>query len=166
MVAHPRASNRASDCNLILAHLPPGCERRFFVVSTEKAMKYIKRKITPADFEKQVKELENNQVIFEFPIIATGSIVPVGSIFEELRKEEEERRHNEILEAIAGKNEQEQLKQEPWQLSKISKRDRDKIIWELRNEGATWEHIAEIADCGIQTAKENFAKMKTRLISG
>jgi hypothetical protein len=49
---------------------------------------------------------------------------------------------------------------EPWKSSRPSKKQRDKIIWELREAGETWEKIAEKADCGTSTAKENYERMK------
>ncbi len=51
-------------------------------------------------------------------------------------------------------------KPEPWRLSMPSKRRRDKIIWELREAGEIWQNIAEKADCGISTARDNYTKMK------
>lgn len=88
-------------------------------MSTEKALKYLKNKVTPAEFERQVKALENKQIPFETPIMATGRVRPPNVIFKELEEAEEERRHQEILTAIAGKQtnkaEIELHKQEPFQ---------------------------------------------------
>lgn len=47
----------------------------------------------------------------------------------------------------------------PWQKSRPNKRERDRKIWELRQEGYTWEEIAERADCGVSTAKESYNRM-------
>ena len=55
---------------------------------------------------------------------------------------------------------------EPWRRSRPYQRERDKIIWESRQEGYTWEQIAELADCGITTAKEVYKRLEKRLKSG
>jgi hypothetical protein len=52
------------------------------------------------------------------------------------------------------------LRKEPWKLSRPNKQARDKIIWEMRQSNDTWENIAERADCGISTAKENYDRMQ------
>jgi hypothetical protein len=54
---------------------------------------------------------------------------------------------------------------EPWQKSRPNKRERDKIIWNMREDGSTWEEIAaELANQSLHTAvstiKENYSKMK------
>jgi hypothetical protein len=59
----------------------------------------------------------------------------------------------------------EEPKQEPWRLSRPEKRDRDKIIWEMHEDGATWRAIVEKIDDqglggGVNTVKENYKRMK------
>jgi hypothetical protein len=51
-------------------------------------------------------------------------------------------------------------KPEPWKQSRPKYRDRDKAIWESREDGNTWEDVAELADCGETTAKDNYRRLK------
>jgi hypothetical protein len=48
---------------------------------------------------------------------------------------------------------------EPWKHSPPDKQERDRAIWEHRNLGYTWEQVAEIAKCGVSTAKERYKDM-------
>lgn len=48
---------------------------------------------------------------------------------------------------------------EPWRASSPDKMERDRIIWERRNLGDTWEQVAEKAQCGISTAKDRYRDM-------
>jgi hypothetical protein len=57
-----------------------------------------------------------------------------------------------------------QFAPEPWRESKAGDRERDKKIWELRNENNTWEYIAEEADCGETTVKDVYKRLKDRVI--
>jgi hypothetical protein len=50
-------------------------------------------------------------------------------------------------------------KAEPWTNSPPDKQERDRTIWEHRNLGYTWEQVAEIANCGVSTAKERYRGM-------
>jgi hypothetical protein len=50
----------------------------------------------------------------------------------------------------------------PWMKSLPNKRDRDKIIWESREDGKTWEDVSEAAKCGESTAKEVYKRLKKR----
>jgi hypothetical protein len=52
------------------------------------------------------------------------------------------------------------LLSEPWRKSRPNKQKRDKIIWEMRQAGNTWEEISETAKCGETTAKESYKKMR------
>ncbi|HLO17386.1 MAG TPA: hypothetical protein VK206_21310 [Anaerolineales bacterium] len=48
---------------------------------------------------------------------------------------------------------------EPWKHSPPDKQERDRTIWEYRNLGYTWEQVAEVAKCGVSTAKERYKDM-------
>jgi hypothetical protein len=69
-----------------------------------------------------------------------------------------EQYENKLVEIRSIVNE---LNRYPWQKSRPYKRDRDKIIWDMREEGYTWEQIAEKANCGVSTAKEVYDKLKS-----
>lgn len=49
----------------------------------------------------------------------------------------------------------------PWMKSKPKNRERDRLIWELREEGHTWEEIAEKANCGVTTARYVYKRLKS-----
>ena len=136
-------------------------------MSTEKALKYINKNITPEQFEVIVQKIKDLDIDCRVPVMATGTQIPVDVYFLEQKHDEEERRHREIMDAIGWKSSENRLedhiKTEPWQYSRPKYRERDKIIWEMREKNNTWEDIANSADCGITTAKENYQKMLNRI---
>lgn len=107
------------------------------------------------------------------PIMATGSVVPLGIKLAEL---ERLRNNEEIAALVAQKlsgqavhNEPDTpilpIEQAPWQLSRPNKRERDKIIWEMRRNNETWERIANEIEkrdlgSGVNTVKENYKRME------
>lgn len=71
---------------------------------------------------------------------------------------------------ISKQNPTQTQESEPWKLSRPSKQERDKIIWEMRNKNHTWEEILDELDSknittGISTLKENYDRMK-ELVAG
>lgn len=73
-------------------------------MSYEKGMQYWlpdKPKPTSEEWNKSIQELAG--VDLPTPIIATGAVIPVGALLADLQHETEERRHQEILDAIKGK---------------------------------------------------------------
>jgi hypothetical protein len=55
---------------------------------------------------------------------------------------------------------------EPWEFSRPNKRERDRIIWNMREDNATWNDIYSELDkdpkthAAISTIKENYERMK------
>jgi len=47
----------------------------------------------------------------------------------------------------------------PWELSRPDKRERDRLIWEMRNSGETWENIARKTDTPLMTVRDNYERM-------
>lgn len=70
-------------------------------MSYEKAKKYLNKFITQEEFEAKVKDLENLDIPFEIPQIAPGTVIPLCVIIKQLERDEAERRHQEVLQAIS-----------------------------------------------------------------
>lgn len=47
----------------------------------------------------------------------------------------------------------------PWEFSRPDKRARDRLIWEMRNNGETWEGVANKTNIPVSTVRSNYERM-------
>ena len=81
-----------------------------FFMSYEKAKKYLNKSMTREEFEAQVNELKKLDIPFVIPKSATGTVIPLAVILKQIERDEAERRHQEVLQAISKINKPESCK--------------------------------------------------------